>query len=89
MTHRDRPKSDPKSGRRVKIWLTAPEKDVFGQEGGKISVSGAQTRGKTVFGDAELDCDTFSGSRKCGMGHLAITPSREAIFSLGRPYFRG
>ena len=89
MTHRDRPKSGPKSFRQVKIWLAAPEKGGIGQEGGKNSVSGAQTRGKTVFDGAELDFDSFSGSWKCWVGHLAITPSREAIFSLGRPYFQG
>ena len=71
----------------MKICLAAPEKGVIGQEGGKIAVSGAQTRGKTVFDGAELDFDSFSGSWKCWVGHLAITPSREAIFSLGRPYF--
>ena len=66
----------------MKIWLAAPEKGVIGQEGGRNSVSGAQTRGKTVFDDAELDFDAFSTSRNCFDGQLAIMPSQEAIFSV-------
>ena len=66
----------------VKIGLAASEKGMIGQAGGRIAVSSAQTRGKPVFDDAELDFDAFSTSRNCFDGQLAIMPSQEAIFSV-------
>ena len=80
------PKSGPKSGRPVEIRLAASENGRIGQKCGPVIVSGAQTRGKPVFGDAELDFDGFSTSRKRYMGHLAIVPPQESIFSVWEPY---
>ena len=59
-----------------------PNKPRIGQAGGRIAVSSAQTRGKPVFDDAELDFDAFSTIRNCFDSQLAIMPSQEAIFSV-------
>ena len=54
----------------------------IGQAGGRIAVSSAQTRGKPVFDDVDLDFDAFSTSRNSFVGQLTIMPSQEAIFSV-------
>ena len=66
----------------VKIGLAASEKGMIGQAGSRIAVSNAQTRGKPVFDDAELDFDAFSTSQTCFDGQVAIMPSQDAIFSV-------
>ena len=63
-----------------------PNKPRIRQAGGRIAVSSAQTRGKPVFDDAELDFDAFSTIRNCFDSQLAIMPSQEAIFSVWKPY---
>ena len=70
----------------VKIGLAASEKGMIGQAGGRIAVSSAQTRGKPVFDDAELDFDAFGTSQNCFHGQVVIMPAKEVIFSVWKPY---